>query len=195
MPTILTHAVVAAGIGRALTGPRPTPWLFWVLSAALAMAPDLDVVALAAGIPYTSVWSHRGVSHSLCAAALAGLVTARLTCRPLAMRFGPLAAYFFLVTASHGVLDAFTDGGEGVAFFAPVETTRYFSPWRPVRVSPLGRYFFSRRGVRVLASEILWIWLPTALLLGLGGLWRWWHRRTGTEVRRSWGFGPGVRRR
>jgi inner membrane protein len=159
------------------------------------MAPDLDVIALAAGIPYTSVWSHRGISHSLCAAALAGLVTARLTCRGLAMRFGPLAGYFFLVTTSHGVLDAFTDGGLGVAFFAPIESTRYFAPWRPVRVSPLGLDFFSRWGVRVLASEILWIWLPTALLLGLRGLWRWWRPRTEIEPRRPWGSGPAHRPR
>ena len=45
--------------------------------------------------------------------------------------------------ASHGVLDALTDGGPGVAFLAPFDDTRYFFPWRPIRVSPLWRGFFS----------------------------------------------------
>nr|HRC76832.1 rhodanese-like domain-containing protein [Kouleothrix sp.] len=32
----------------------------------------------------------------------------------------------------HGVLDAMTDGGLGVAFFAPFSATRYFFPFRPI---------------------------------------------------------------
>jgi len=73
--------------------------------------------------------------------------------------------YFFVVTASHGVLDAMTDGGRGIAFFAPFDTTRYFFPWRPVRVSPISiRAFFSTRGLQILGSELVFIWLPTTLL-------------------------------
>jgi hypothetical protein len=37
----------------------------------------------------------------------------------------------FLATASHGVLDATTNGGLGVAFFSPFDNRRYFLPWRP----------------------------------------------------------------
>jgi inner membrane protein len=74
--------------------------------------------------------------------------------------------YFFLATASHGFLDAMTDGGLGVAFFSPFNNTRYFLPWRPIRVSPIGvTRFFSHRGLEVIRSELLWIWLPSALLI------------------------------
>ncbi len=42
---------------------------------------------------------------------------------------------------------------------------RYFLPGRPIHVSPIrvGR-FFSERGFAVLQSELVWIWLPAALL-------------------------------
>jgi inner membrane protein len=52
-----------------------------------------------------------------------------------------------------------------VAFFAPFDTTRYFFPVRPVLVSPIGLGFFSRWGLRVIESELLWIWLPLAGLV------------------------------
>ena len=74
--------------------------------------------------------------------------------------------YFFLVTASHGILDAMTDGGLGVAFFAPFNNSRYFLPWRPVMVSPIGvGPFFSRYGLNVLLSEVVWIWAPIVMVL------------------------------
>ena len=77
-----------------------------------------------------------------------------------------LAAYFFLVTASHGVLDALTNGGLGVAFFAPFSGARYFFPFRPVEVSPIGlSSFFSEWGLAVIESELLWVWLPASLLV------------------------------
>ena len=82
--------------------------------------------------------------------------------------------YFTVVTASHGVLDALTNGGLGIAFFAPFDSTRYFFAWRPVRVSPISiTAFFSRWGVRIVLSEMLYIWLPTGLLLGLCTLGRY----------------------
>jgi len=75
--------------------------------------------------------------------------------------------YFFLATASHGLLDAMTDGGLGVAFFAPFDNRRYFLPWTPIRVSPIGiGRFSSSRGYAVLQSELLWIWVPAGALIG-----------------------------
>jgi len=105
--------------------------------------------------------------HSLVfAACIAGIIVAA------ALRHGvtgmsPLLAwwFFFLVTASHGFFDAMTDGGLGVAFFAPFDNRRFFLPWTPIRVSPIGlTRFFTSRGLAVLQSEILWIWLPAIML-------------------------------
>ena len=73
-----------------------------------------------------------------------------------------LFVYLFLCTASHGVLDALTDGGLGVAFLSPFDTSRYFFAARPVAVSPIGiNALFSEKAFHVLASEVQWIWLPT----------------------------------
>ena len=69
--------------------------------------------------------------------------------------------YLFLATASHGILDAMTTGGGGIAFFAPFWNERYFFPWRPILVSPMSvRRFFSERGARVIVSEIQYVWIP-----------------------------------
>jgi inner membrane protein len=81
--------------------------------------------------------------------------------------------YFFLATASHGLFDAMTDCGLGVAFFAPFDNHRYFLPWTPIRVSPIGvTRFFTARGFAVLQTEFLWIWLPAMLLAVLALLLR-----------------------
>ena len=57
-----------------------------------------------------------------------------------------------------------TNGGLGVAFFSPFENSRYFLPWRPIRVSPIGvSRFFGAHGLAVLESELLWLWVPALL--------------------------------
>jgi inner membrane protein len=81
-------------------------------------------------------------------------------------------SYFALITASHGLFDAMTDGGLGIAFFSPFDTTRYFLPWRPIRVSPIGPGFFSDRGMTVLVSEATWLWLPSAALAAVAWIVR-----------------------
>ncbi len=74
-------------------------------------------------------------------------------------------ALLFVVGASHGVLDAMTDGGLGIAFFAPFDGTRYFLPWRPLVCPPIDiAPFLSEWGLRTLRSEVMWVWAP---LLGL----------------------------
>jgi inner membrane protein len=72
-----------------------------------------------------------------------------------------------------------TDGGLGVAFFSPLGNQRHFLPWTPIRVSPIGvGRFFSERGLAVLQSELLWIWLPAALFAA--GVWFIRRRRKAT---------------
>jgi inner membrane protein len=75
----------------------------------------------------------------------------------------------FLCGASHGVFDAMTDGGRGVALLAPFDWNRFFLPWRPIRVSPIGiGRFLGPRGLAILASELRWIWIPCAAIGALG---------------------------
>jgi len=74
--------------------------------------------------------------------------------------------YFFILTASHGLLDALTNGGRGIALLSPFSNNRYFFPWTPIEVSPLGiKAFLSERGLIVLKSEMLWIWVPSIFIV------------------------------
>jgi inner membrane protein len=81
--------------------------------------------------------------------------------------------FFFVVGASHGILDAMTNGGRGIALLSPFSNHRYFLPWTPIEVSPLGvRAFISQRGLTVMKSEILWIWMPVASIAIIGWIAR-----------------------
>jgi inner membrane protein len=166
MPTVFTHALVGLGVAEVLA-PRPMPAAYFGLSALLSAAPDVDVLAFRFGIPYSSRFGHRGFSHSLLCAALAGALAATLSASWLGVSWWFLASVFMVSTAVHGLLDGITNGGMGVAYFAPFDNTRYFFPWRPVQVSPLGRGFFSAWGLRAVLSEVVWVWLPTGLLVVL----------------------------
>jgi inner membrane protein len=81
-----------------------------------------------------------------------------------------LTSYLVLAIASHGLLDGMTTGGLGVALLAPLSNTRYFFPWRPIAVSPIGiRPFFALHGLGILANEALWVGLPSLALAWVGG--------------------------
>jgi inner membrane protein len=166
--TIISHGIAALALGKVFSGER-MPIRFWVASVVCAMLPDIDVIGFAFGIHYGDMLGHRGLTHSLLFALLIGFATVALLFReekPFSKSWFSLVIYFFVVTASHGVLDALTNGGLGVAFFAPFSNTRYFFPWRPIEVSPIGlRFFSSRSAWEVLVSEIVWIWLPSALVV------------------------------
>lgn len=162
MATLFTHAYTAATLGLALTPGRVLPRVL-VVGALCAALPDLDVVGFGLGIGYGDLLGHRGLSHSLAfAAVLAPVLVALLFRGPRWSKLrGRLVLYLFLATASHGVLDALTNGGLGVAFFSPFDETRYFFPFTPVLVSPIGvRAFFDARAFPVLFSELWWIWAP-----------------------------------
>jgi len=178
MASAFTHSFIALAAGK-LFFPERMPVRFWVLSVACALLPDADVIGYFLGIRYGDMLGHRGFSHSLLLALLiAVLVT--VVAFPAVQRFSKqwwlLTSCFFAAAASHGVLDAMTDGGYGIAFFSPFSSTRFFLPWRPLDVAPIGvRGFFSRWGWDVLMSELLWIWLPLALVLALAYVVRRWR--------------------
>lgn len=167
MASGFSHAVAALSIGTCFYRPQIAKRV-WLSAAACSVVPDLDVVGFRFGIHYGDFWGHRGFTHSLVFAALlsGAAVTVLGGKKNLGIGRLPLFAYLFLATASHGLLDAMTNGGLGVAFFSPFDNTRYFLPWRPILVSPISlSRFFSRRGYAVLECELLWIWVP-AILFG-----------------------------
>ena len=142
------------------------------------MLPDLDVVAFPLGIAYGHMLGHRGITHSLAFALVLSAAITAIAGRSPALQAARLRVWLFLfaATASHGLLDALTNGGRGIALLAPFSDARWFFPWRPIEVSPIGAAFFSQWGLDVLRSELIWIWLPCALLTAAGWLARTAHR-------------------
>jgi inner membrane protein len=189
MATAFSHAAAALAIGSCFYR-RGIPMRVWAAGAICSLLPDLDAIGFRYGIRYGDFWGHRGFTHSLVfAALLAGAASVLVFRRGAASSAPPpigraaLFAYLFLATASHGVLDAMTSGGLGVAFFSPFDNSRYFLPWRPILVSPIsvGR-FFSPRAQAILGSEFIWIWIPAILLSAFALLLR---ARAGGRDQRS----------
>jgi inner membrane protein len=167
MASAISHAVAALSIGTCFYRPE-IPKRIWLAGVVCSVIPDLDVIGFRFGIRYGDFWGHRGFTHSLVFAALLAVVVTVVMFRRGVSEIGRWAilAYLFLATTSHGVLDAMTNGGLGVAFFSPFDNRRFFLPWRPILVSPISvTRFFSPRGYAILRSELLWIWLP-AMLFG-----------------------------
>lgn len=170
MASIFSHAIAAVAIGK--TFPKTVATLKLLSVGALcAMLPDADVLAFKFGIPYEHPLGHRGFTHSILFAVLFAFVVGFIVFREykyFSTKWFMVVAFLFLSTVSHGLLDALTNGGRGVGFFIPFDNTRYFFPWRPVQVSPIGASrFFSEWGLRVIKSELLYIALPAFIWIGL----------------------------
>lgn len=174
MASVFGHAAAALALGTAFRT-VDAPARFWALGVACAVLPDIDVAAFSFGISPRHVLGHRGITHSLLFAAGVGTAVAWLFFRgqPWNHARWRLAAYFVAATASHGVLDAMTNGGPGVAFFAPIENARFFLPWRPIVVSPIGiRPFLGEWGLAVVKSELRWVLIPSVLFALAVATWR-----------------------
>jgi inner membrane protein len=168
MASAFGHALAAIGIGRTFTLPVKSP-TFWILGIACSILPDADVIGFQYGIPYESFWGHRGFSHSILFAFLLGTLLSFLFFYNKSLKQQCLIAlYLFLCTLSHGILDGLTNGGLGVAFFSPFDNARYFFPFRPIQVSPIGiSNFFSSWGLAVIVSELCWIACPFLIWISI----------------------------
>lgn len=166
MASLLTHAFVGVALGQAAEPKLRGDWRFWGAAVFCSVVPDIDVIGFRFGIHYGELWGHRGLTHSILFAAVIGTLIGAALGSSWGERWQP-ALLLFVITASHGALDAMTNGGLGVAFFSPFDVHRYFFPWRPIQVSPIAVHrFFSMRGLEILWSEIRWVWGP-AFLIGV----------------------------
>ncbi len=168
MASAFSHALAAVTLGKLYSGKKQAA-KFWVLGIVCGIFPDLDVLSFKFGIPYSHMFGHRGITHSFFFALVFGGLIAWAFFREDIYKGRnrlKLWAYFFACTASHGILDALTTGGRGVAFWAPFSGERIFLPWKVIRVSPISvSDFFGEWGIRVLKSELYWIGIPCFVLL------------------------------
>jgi inner membrane protein len=157
----LGHLAVGLAAARFVTPKGASRRKFWahgVVLMGLSMWPDFDVIGFPLGIRYADPLGHRGAAHSFVFAIFTGIVVGLLA-RWMKAPAIKAAIVATLVVASHPVLDAFTDGGLGVALFWPFSNERIFWPWQPIPVAPIGLGFFSRRGLECAITELL-MFLP-----------------------------------
>jgi len=170
MATIMTHAIAGYTIARVCVR-KPVPPFYWVLAVLAPALPDLDTLGHKYGIRYQDCFGHRGALHSLLVAAFCALVLIavfKLFARPRG--FSLLKDCFwglFLGISSHGLLDALTNGGLGVAVFWPWSCQRYFFPVRPLEVSPLSVERFFQQGIFIMKNEFYYVWIPCLAVLFL----------------------------
>ncbi len=152
------HLAVGMAAARLYQSEKPadslpfTAVLFW---SALSFLPDSDVVGFALGVRYGDEWGHRGATHSIVFSLAIGVAVGLIALfnRRPAIRTGVTAS---LVVGSHAFLDTLTDGGLGCALFWPFDLTRYFAPWTPIPVSPIGLGVLSPYGIYVALVELVY---------------------------------------
>lgn len=159
MPMTATHALVPLAAALAVAKP-PVRWTLLAVAAAASAAPDVDTVSHRVfRLPLSSIYAHRGFTHSLFVAVAVGCVAAifhkRLHVRPLTA-----AVVVGASMASHGILDMMTDRGLPVAYLWPLSSVRLFADWRPihspeVQLAHLGSELLPR-----LQSELWQLILP-----------------------------------
>jgi len=161
------HVAMGLAAGRLWTRPGTIDVARAMVGfSALSLAPDLDVIAFRLGIPYWAPFGHRGASHSFAVALALATVATLVSGEPRRIRLWFLC---FGVAASHGLLDTLTDGGLGIALLWPFSNQRYFAPWTPIPVAPIGADMLTAEGFRVVTTESL----QFAPLL----IWAVWPRR------------------
>src|SRR5262245_57572255 len=151
MASAITHCIVGASLAlpaveaQSIRAAMPR-WAIPVSCGLLAVAPDLDTIVMRAlDIPYGSFFGHRGFFHSPFFLILFSALMSR--------RHMWRALLWAGCAVTHPLLDAMTDGGSGVMLLFPFTTERFFFPWTPVHVSPLGILEFFDRAGYILRSE------------------------------------------
>ncbi|HRI01206.1 MAG TPA: metal-dependent hydrolase [Saprospiraceae bacterium] len=170
MPTIIGHCF----FGMSLASLKPVGLDVSKaigLSILCSCIPDIDGIGFFAGIPYHSIWGHRGITHSILFAMLWSYLLSQYflkdESRELKVQW---FFHFFWCTISHSLLDSMTDGGLGVGFFLPFIDERYFIA-NFIPVSPMSIGFFSSiPGILFLLEELTILGLISIPILFMGWL-------------------------
>lgn len=153
----LGHVAVGMAAGRFFTrdATDPKAWrapAFWF--SVLSLWPDADAIGFLFGVKYADQLGHRGATHSVVVALALGALSYGYAKRR-GWRASRLAAVLTAVLVSHGLLDTLTyGGGLGCALLWPFSAARFWAPWRPIPISPIGLAILSPYGIYVLLVEL-----------------------------------------
>jgi inner membrane protein len=118
--------------------------------SALSFLPDADVIGFGFGIITRTSGAHR--THWCSRSRSVPQLGHWLRCSngPRCGRRSPPFSWSRAIRSS-----TLTNGGLGCALFWPFDDTRYFAPWRPIPVSPIGLGFFSAYGMFIAVVELV----------------------------------------
>ncbi len=111
MPSVISHAAVGTAL-KISFGPKGIPSSLLPLAIACSVVPDADSIGFYLGIPYGHFLAHRGFFHSPFLALILSFLCMVLLFRgvqPFSRLWFSVWILLILATASHGVLDAFTN--------------------------------------------------------------------------------------
>jgi len=197
MPSPIAHFAVGAAIALPFTALRNfsaevRPAGLIVAAGLLAASPDIDML-FSRLIPYSHLFEHRGISHSLfflvCLSFLYSGFVYSLSRSMLVREWLTLMLVFALAAVSHPILDAMGGGGRGVMLLYPWSEERQLLPWRLFDSLPphYGR----------LTSHGLWLLLgaelPLAISCLITGFVLRWIIAYGSGIKRSMPTGPVCR--
>jgi len=145
-----------------------------LLGSLCSIIPDIDVISERFGIISADkydILAHRGFTHSILFGIIWTTLILLIFHRKEQKKYFILGVFYFICTCSHGILDSMTNGGDGISFFFPINTERYFLPIRVIEVSPLGiSSFLSEWGLQILINEFKYIGIPAMILYFIGSI-------------------------
>lgn len=175
MPTPFSHIGAALALSPLFKN-KGSYIKMLLLGMFCTVIPDIDVLAFDFGIPYGHLFGHRGITHSIFFSLLFAFIIVFLFYKSSfnnRRQCFMLLLFFFLCTFSHAFFDAMTNGGKGVALFAPFYNERIFLPWRPIKVAPFTlEKLMTERGMSVLLSEFKVIGIPSILIFVIASVWQ-----------------------
>ena len=150
------HLAVGAVVGALYSRQAGAPPRAAILAfAALALAPDLDLLMGLFGVRPNIPIAHRGITHSV-VFSLAVALAAGALARGSSRRRFLTGIWIFVALASHGLLDAMCQLGNGPMLLWPLTHTQFEFPWRPIPGVLLGEgHFLPRQVIRTLIVESL----------------------------------------
>ena len=185
----IAHLAAGAACGAVVaraTGTRTVPTV--AAFSALALAPDLDLLAMPLRPKGTPI-EHRVMTHSLLfSAVVGGLIGARFGTSGRKLLTAVLSA---LALASHGILDAMTHIGHAPRILWPFTWERIALPWQPIPGAESFREYFAWGAVDIFAREAIlcapFLLVAVAVLAWPEGegRFRWRPRRLARAPRRA----------
>lgn len=168
MASLFAHAALPLVAKTAFRAPAGYDRRVALAAAVCSCLPDADVLAFALETPESSPWAHRGIAHSLFAAAAAALAVGLIGFRALGPgtpAFRRVVLFLFAAGASHGLLDAATASETGVALAWPFYEGRVFFPWKLLPSTQVGvEEYLGFWGVLTIANEVLYAIVPVAIV-------------------------------